>query len=67
MGSIPQFWLTNVRVGVKTADDRYAVSLFVDNAFDRAYYTFASNSGLGANALWGNPRIGGVEFQAKFR
>jgi iron complex outermembrane receptor protein len=66
-GFIPQFWLTNVRVGVKTADDRYAVSLFVDNAFDRAYYTFASNSGLGTNALWGNPRIGGVEFRAKFR
>jgi iron complex outermembrane receptor protein len=66
-GFIPQFWLTNVRIGVKTADDRYAVSLFVNNAFDRAYYTFASISGLGANALWGNPRIGGAEVQVKFR
>lgn len=65
--AIPQFWLTNVRVGVKTSDDRYQVSLYVNNAFDRAYYTFASISGLGGDAVWGYPRIGGVEFQVKFR
>jgi iron complex outermembrane recepter protein len=65
-GAIPQYWLTNVRVGVKTSDDRYQVSLYVNNAFDRAYYTFASISTLGGNALWGDPRIAGAEVQVKF-
>jgi len=65
-GFIPQYWLTNVRIGVKTPDDRYQFSIFANNVMDRAYYTFASNSGLGANALWGNPRIVGGEVQVKF-
>jgi iron complex outermembrane recepter protein len=65
-GAIPQYWLTNVRVGVKTSDDRYQVSLYVNNAFDRAYYTFYSLSGLGGDSVWGNPRIAGAEFQVKF-
>lgn len=65
--AIPQYWLTNIRVGVKTSDDRYQFSIYANNAFDRAYYTFASISGLGANALWGNPRIVGGEVQVKFR
>jgi len=65
-GFIPQYWLTNVRIGVKTPDDRYQFSIFANNVMDRAYYTFASNSGLGANALWGNPRIVGGEVRVKF-
>jgi iron complex outermembrane receptor protein len=65
-GFIPQFWLTNLRIGVKTPDDRYQFSIFANNAFDRAYYTFNSISGLGSNALWGNPRIVGGEFHVKF-
>jgi iron complex outermembrane receptor protein len=64
--AIPQFWLTNIRIGVKTADDRYQFSLYANNAFDRPYYTFASISGLGVNAVWGNPRILGGEVQVKF-
>ena len=64
--TIPQYWLTNVRIGVKTWDDRYRFSIFANNVFDRAYYTFASNSGLGNDALWGNPRIVGGEVQVKF-
>jgi iron complex outermembrane receptor protein len=64
---IPQYWLTNVRIGVKTADDRYAFTVFANNVFDRAYYTFASESSLSVNALWGNPRIVGGEVQVKFR
>lgn len=65
-GFIPQYWLTNVRIGVKTPDDRYQLSIFANNVMDRAYFTFASNSGLGTNALWGNPRIVGAELQVKF-
>ncbi len=64
--AIPQFWLTNVRIGVKTSDDRYQFSVYVNNAFDRAYYTFASISGLGGDAVWGNPRIAGAEVRVKF-
>ena len=64
--TIPQFWLTNVRLGVKTPDDRYAFTFFANNVMDRAYYTFASLSALSGNALWGNPRIVGGEVQVKF-
>lgn len=64
--AIPQYWLTNLRIGVKTADDRYAFTVFANNVFDRAYYTFASESALSVNALWGNPRIVGGEVQVKF-
>jgi iron complex outermembrane recepter protein len=64
--AIPQYWLTNVRIGVKTPDDRYQFSIYANNVMDRAYYTFASISTLGQNALWGNPRIVGGEVQVKF-
>ena len=63
---IPQYWLTNVRIGVKTPDDRYQFSIYANNVFDRAYYTFASISSLSGNALWGDPRIVGGEVQVKF-
>jgi iron complex outermembrane receptor protein len=63
---IPQFWLSNVRVGVKTSDDRYSFSIYANNVFDRAYYTFVSISGIGTNALWGYQRIVGGEVQVKF-
>ena len=64
--AIPQYWLSNVRVGVKTSDDRYQFSIYANNVMDRAYYTFASISSLGVNALWGYPRIVGGEVQVKF-
>jgi iron complex outermembrane recepter protein len=65
-GDIPEYWLTNVRIGVKTSDDRYQFSIYANNVMDRAYYTFYSISGLGGNSLWGNPRIVGGEVQVKF-
>jgi iron complex outermembrane recepter protein len=64
--TMPQFWLTNVRIGVKTEDDRYQFSVYANNVFDRAYYTFASISSLGVDAVWGNPRIVGAELHVKF-
>jgi len=63
---IPQYWVTNVRIGVKTSDDRYQFSIFANNVFDRAYATFADLSALGGNSVWGNPRIVGGEIQVKF-
>ena len=65
-GAIPQFWLTNLRIGVKTSDDRYQVAVFANNLFDRAYFTFDSVSSLGQDAVWGNPRIVGAEVRVKF-
>jgi iron complex outermembrane recepter protein len=64
---IREFWLTNLRIGVKTRDDRYRFSVYADNVFNRPYFTFNSVSSLGADATWGNPRIIGGEFAVKFQ
>jgi iron complex outermembrane recepter protein len=64
--AIPQYWLTNVRLGIKTSDDRYQVSVFANNLFDRGYYTNSALSPLGVDDVWGTPRIVGAEVQVKF-
>jgi len=58
--------LTNFKVGVRTTDNKYEVSLFATNIFDRPYYTVGSTSSLGTSYVWGNPRIVGGEITAKF-
>ena len=61
------YWLTNLRVGVETADGRYALSLFANNLFDRAYITQGTSSGaLGDQYVWGDPRVVGGEVTARF-
>lgn len=65
--TLPPYWLTNLRVGVRTTDDRYGVSLFVNNLFDKGYFTFGSVNSLGSNVVWGDPRIIGAQVEAKFR
>ena len=62
----PSYWLANLRVGVKTADDHVGVFLVVTNLFNRGYYTFGSTGGLGNNFVWGDPRIISGEVQIKF-
>jgi len=62
----PGYWLTNVRIGVRTRDDKYGVSIYANNLFNVTYFE-AGNSGAGGNQLkWGNPRIVGGEITAKF-
>jgi iron complex outermembrane receptor protein len=62
------YWLMNMRVGLRTSDDKYGVSLFANNLFNRGYVTYGSSSAAtGGNVLtWGNPRIVGVELTAKY-
>lgn len=62
------YWLMNLRVGVRTADDKYGLAVFANNLFNRGYVTYGSSSAAtGGNVLtWGNPRIVGVEATASF-
>jgi iron complex outermembrane receptor protein len=66
--TIAPYWITNVRLGLRTADERYEISAFANNLFNEGYQTFGSfSAALGSNLVWGNPRIVGVELNAKFR
>lgn len=62
------YWLMNLRVGVRTTDDKYGLAVFANNLFNKGYVTYGSSSAAtGGNVLtWGNPRIVGVEATAKF-
>jgi iron complex outermembrane receptor protein len=62
----PAYWLTNVRVGMRTSDDRYRVTLFANNLFNRGYVTLGQASAFGDLYRWGNPRIVGIEVRAKY-
>ena len=62
----PGYWLTNLRVGVRTRDDKYGVSVYANNLFNQAYYTYGNSAAFGNLYLWGNPRIVGGEISAKF-
>lgn len=66
-GVDPGYWLANLRVGIRTSDDKYGIAVFANNAFNSRYTTYASSSPLtGTSRTWGNPRIIGVEVTAKF-
>jgi iron complex outermembrane receptor protein len=61
------YWLTNARLGVRTADSRYELAIEVNNLFDKAYITFGSSTqGQGTLGTWGEPRIVRGEFVARF-
>ena len=64
----PGYWVANLRVGVRTTDDKYGLALFANNLFNEGYATYGSSSAAsGGNLLtWGNPRIVGVEATTKF-
>ena len=64
----PGYWVANLRVGVRTADDKYGLAVFANNLFNEGYATYGSSSAAsGGNLLtWGNPRIVGVEATTKF-
>jgi iron complex outermembrane recepter protein len=59
--------LVNLRIGVRTADNRYQLSVEGDNVFNQAYAVNGSSSASGGNVLqWGNPRIIRGQIIAKF-
>jgi iron complex outermembrane receptor protein len=64
----PGYWLMNLRVGLRSTDDKYGISVFANNIFNRGYVTYGSSSAAtGGNVLtWGDPRIVGVELTAKY-
>jgi iron complex outermembrane receptor protein len=64
--SFPSYWLTNLRVGVKTTDDHVGVFLAVTNLFNKGYFVFGSSSSFGNSLVWGDPRIISGEVQFKF-
>ena len=60
------YWLTNVRAGVKTSDDKYGVFVVVSNLFNQRFYTFGSASNFGDSQVWGDRRIVSGELTVKF-
>jgi iron complex outermembrane receptor protein len=63
----PAYWMTNLRVGLKTADDRISVSVYANNLFNTQYYTYGGSSlGSGVVLVNGNPRIIGGEIGVNF-
>ena len=62
----PGYWITNLRLGIRTADDRVGIAAYANNLFDRAYTTFATTGSLGTEMVWGDPRIVGVEVDLKY-
>jgi iron complex outermembrane recepter protein len=63
----PGYWLTNLRLGLRTSDGRYELAGYCNNVFDRAYITYGeSAAGTGNKSNWGNPRIAGAELRVNF-
>jgi iron complex outermembrane recepter protein len=63
----PSYAITNLRVGVRTADGRYSLDVFANNLFDRAYTVYGTSSASSGNLFsWGNPRIVGGELNVRF-
>ncbi len=58
--------IVNVRVGVATIDDKYSLSLFANNLFDKRFYVFGATSSVGDFQTPGNPRLFGATLEAKF-
>jgi iron complex outermembrane receptor protein len=59
--------ITNVRIGIRTTNDRYGVAVFANNLTDTGYTTYGSSAATtGTIVTLGNPRIVGVEGTAKF-
>jgi iron complex outermembrane receptor protein len=64
---IPAYGLVNARMGVRLADERYDLSVWATNLFNKKYFEAlgASNQGLITGAL-GSPRTFGATLRAQF-
>lgn len=60
------YWLANARIGLRTSDKRYELSLFADNLFNKRYFTNGTAQGFGRELRWADPRIIGLELKAGF-
>jgi iron complex outermembrane receptor protein len=63
---VPGYGLTNARIGLRTDDSRWDLSLWVRNLFDKHYFQTLSpaNTGL-ITGLVGDPRTFGVTLRTK--
>lgn len=62
----PGYWLTNARIGIKTADDKYGIALIADNLFNAQYFVYGNSLSVGNSLTYGNPRIIRGEVSVKF-
>ena len=60
------YWLTNARLGIRTADKRHELAVFANNLFNQRYFTNGSAQGFGRELRWGEPRIIGVEARLSY-
>jgi iron complex outermembrane receptor protein len=61
------YWMTNLRLGVKTTDDKYSLAVYVNNLFNTQYYSYGgTNLGTGIVLENGDPRIFGAEIAVNF-
>jgi iron complex outermembrane receptor protein len=60
------YGITNLRIGIQTADEKYSLSFYANNVFDRGYVTSGSTSSSGNFLQWGSPRVMGAEIKALF-
>ncbi|RYD98058.1 MAG: TonB-dependent receptor, partial [Sphingomonadales bacterium] len=58
--------IVNLRAGIATIDDRYALYLFANNLFDKRFYVFGATSSVGDFQTPGTPSLFGATIEAKF-
>ena len=65
-GIVPAYGVLNARIGFRTANGRYDISLWGKNLANTNYYTSRSESTYGLiTATVGDPRTYGVTLRAK--
>jgi iron complex outermembrane receptor protein len=60
------YWQTNVRLGVKSSDDRYGLAVAADNLFNTLRYTYGGSNQFGTFNGNATPRIVRVEATFKY-
>lgn len=60
------YTLANLRIGIRTLDDRFEFALFGRNITDKAYFTVGNIGPLGHVYGYGNPRVIGGELTVNF-
>lgn len=62
----PSYWVVNARAGIQSADERYSLSVIVDNLLDNKYYISGVSSAYNVILNYGNRRIIRAELSANF-
>jgi iron complex outermembrane receptor protein len=62
----PAYALANVSATWTAPNGRYDIGVFCKNLFDKEYFIYINETGLGDNLIWGAPRSVGVRLGAHF-